>query len=174
MYTQLVWYTTQLFTGIHKVNQNVCIYMYTYTHACTCIHVDCIYMYIVHVQSNLSKWTLLGQKKVSWLERCPDFRGYNVHKQGVWNSQMYWGVLISLIRYIHVYTCMCVHSINSLLDSDAGCHEPSAKNSIILFEDRLFSHISMNNLDIRRGGIITHTISECRFWSLSILLIINI
>ena len=33
-------------------------------------------------------WTPLGQKKVSLLVRCPDFRGCNVHKQGVWDSQM--------------------------------------------------------------------------------------
>ena len=43
-------------------------------------------------------WTPLGQKKVSLLVRCPDFTGFNVHKQGVWDSQMcpvYRGVLIS-------------------------------------------------------------------------------
>ena len=43
-------------------------------------------------------WTPLGQKKVSLLVRCLDFRGCNVHKQGVWDSQMcpvYRGVLIS-------------------------------------------------------------------------------
>ena len=42
--------------------------------------------------------TPLGQKKVSLLVRCPDFRGCNVHKQGVWDSQrcpVYQGVLIS-------------------------------------------------------------------------------
>ena len=32
--------------------------------------------------------TLLGQEKVSLLVRCPDFRGCNVYKQGVWDSQM--------------------------------------------------------------------------------------
>ena len=30
----------------------------------------------------------LGQKEVSLLVRCPDFRGCNVHKQGVWDSKM--------------------------------------------------------------------------------------
>ena len=43
-------------------------------------------------------WTPLGQKKVSLLVRCPDVRGCNVHKQGIWDSQMcpvYRGVLIS-------------------------------------------------------------------------------
>ena len=42
--------------------------------------------------------TPLGQKKVSSLVRCPDFRGCNVHKQGVWDSQMcpvYRGALVS-------------------------------------------------------------------------------
>ena len=42
--------------------------------------------------------TPLGQKKVSLLVRCPDFRGCNVHKQCVWDSQMcpvYRGVHIS-------------------------------------------------------------------------------
>ena len=42
--------------------------------------------------------TPLGQKKVSLLVRCPDFRVCNVHKQGVWDSQMcpvYRDVLIS-------------------------------------------------------------------------------
>ena len=44
--------------------------------------------------------TPLGQKKVSLLVRCPDFRGckVHVHKQGVWDSPMcpvYRGVLIS-------------------------------------------------------------------------------
>ena len=42
--------------------------------------------------------TLLGQKKVSLLVRCSDFKGCKVHKQGVWDSQMcpvYRGVLIS-------------------------------------------------------------------------------
>ena len=42
--------------------------------------------------------TPLGQKKLSLLVRCPDFRGCNVDKQGVWDSQMcpvYRGVLIS-------------------------------------------------------------------------------
>ena len=42
--------------------------------------------------------TPLGEKKVSLLVRCPDFRGCNVHKQGVWDSQrcpVYRGVLIS-------------------------------------------------------------------------------
>ena len=42
--------------------------------------------------------TPLGKKKVSLLVRCPDFRGCNVHKVGVWDSQMcpvYRGVLIS-------------------------------------------------------------------------------
>ena len=33
-------------------------------------------------------WTPLGQKKVSSLVRCLDFRGCNAHKQGVWDSQM--------------------------------------------------------------------------------------
>ena len=33
-------------------------------------------------------WTPLGQKKVSSLVRCPDFRGCNVHKQRVRDSQM--------------------------------------------------------------------------------------
>ena len=32
-------------------------------------------------------WTHLGQKKVSWLVRCPDFRGYIVHKNGIWDSK---------------------------------------------------------------------------------------
>ena len=32
--------------------------------------------------------TPLGQKKLSLLVRCPDFRGCNVDKQGVWDSQM--------------------------------------------------------------------------------------
>ena len=46
----------------------------------------------------MKSWTPLGQKKVSLLVRCPDFRGRNVHKQGVWDSQMcpvYRGVLNS-------------------------------------------------------------------------------
>ena len=30
----------------------------------------------------------MGQKEVSLLVRCPYFRGCNVHKQGVWDSQM--------------------------------------------------------------------------------------
>ena len=45
--------------------------------------------------------TPLGQKKVSLLVRCPDFRGCNVHKQGVWDSQMcpvYRGVRLSLFH----------------------------------------------------------------------------
>ena len=33
-------------------------------------------------------WTLLGQKKVSWLVRCPDFRGPKVHKQGIWDNYL--------------------------------------------------------------------------------------
>ena len=43
-------------------------------------------------------WTPLGQKKASLLVRCSDFRGCNVHKQGVWDSKVcpvYQGVLIS-------------------------------------------------------------------------------
>ena len=42
--------------------------------------------------------TPLVQKNVSSLVRCPDFRGCNVHKQSVWDSEMcpvYRGVLIS-------------------------------------------------------------------------------
>ena len=43
--------------------------------------------------------TPLGQKKVSLLVRCPDFRDCNVHKRGViWDSLMcpvYQSVLIS-------------------------------------------------------------------------------
>ena len=42
--------------------------------------------------------TPLGQKGVSLLVRCPDFRGRNKRRQGVWDSQMcpfYRGVLIS-------------------------------------------------------------------------------
>ena len=60
-----------------------------------------MYMYL-SLHSNYSGTSLirtsLGQKKVSLLVRCPDFRGCNVHKQGVWDSQMcpvYRGVLIS-------------------------------------------------------------------------------
>ena len=52
---------------------------------------------IVHVcvQWNLSNPDTLGTEESV---RCPDFRGCNVHKQGVWDSQMcpvYQGVLIS-------------------------------------------------------------------------------
>ena len=36
---------------------------------------------------NLSNLDTLGTE-VSSLVRCPDFRGCNVHKQGVWDSQM--------------------------------------------------------------------------------------
>ena len=32
--------------------------------------------------------TLLGQKNVSRLVRCPDFRGCNVNKCSVWGSDM--------------------------------------------------------------------------------------
>ena len=42
--------------------------------------------------------TPLGQKEVSLLVRCPDFRGRNVGTQGVWDGRMcpvYWDVLIS-------------------------------------------------------------------------------
>ena len=39
--------------------------------------------------------TPLGQTKVCLLVRCPDFRGCNVHKQGVWDSPVYQGVLVS-------------------------------------------------------------------------------
>ena len=50
-----------------------------------------------HVHWNLSNPDTLGTE-VSLLVRCPDFRGCNVHKQGVWDSQRcpeYRGVLIS-------------------------------------------------------------------------------
>ena len=60
------------------------------------LHVE-IFMYVYTVEPSLIQ-TPLGQKKVSLLVRCPDFRGCNVHKQGVWDSQMcpvYQGVLIS-------------------------------------------------------------------------------
>jgi len=32
--------------------------------------------------------TLLGQKKVSWLKRCPYFRGWNVYKCSTWRGKM--------------------------------------------------------------------------------------
>ena len=32
-------------------------------------------------------WTLLGQKKASWLVRCPYFRGWKVHKHGTWGGR---------------------------------------------------------------------------------------
>ena len=43
-------------------------------------------------------WTPLGQKEMSILVRCPDFRDCNVYKQGVWDSHtylVYRGVFIS-------------------------------------------------------------------------------
>ena len=63
------------------------------------VSVICMHSYQGGVYSGTSLIrTPLGQKKVSLLVRCPDFRGCNVHKQGVWDSQMcpvYRGVLIS-------------------------------------------------------------------------------
>ena len=41
---------------------------------------------MLHIELNLLIRTLLGQKKVSLLVRCPDFRGCNVHKWGVWDT----------------------------------------------------------------------------------------
>ena len=52
---------------------------------------------IIHFSILDTNWES-GQKKVSLLVRCPDFRGCHVHKQGVWDRQMcpvYQGALIS-------------------------------------------------------------------------------
>ena len=73
-------------------------YIYNVALFMTNQHVQ-MYIVYIYVYSGTSLIrTPLGQKKVSLLVRCPDFRGCNVHKQGVWDSQMcpvYRGVLIS-------------------------------------------------------------------------------
>ena len=55
---------------------------------CTC---KCIYCGASLIR------TPLGQKKVSWLVRCPDFRGWIVHKYVIWDNKcpVYWCVHIS-------------------------------------------------------------------------------
>ena len=58
-------------------------------------------------------WTLLEQKKVSLLAKCPDFRGWNVYKQGVWDSEMrpvYQGVSFQSARIRYKYMYMGVGS----------------------------------------------------------------
>ena len=52
-------------------------------YACTVLNMQ----HTVYSGTSLIR-TPLGQKKVSLLVRCPDSRGCNVHKQGVWDSQM--------------------------------------------------------------------------------------
>ena len=47
-----------------------------------------IHVAYIHYSGTSLIRTPLGQKKVSLLVRCPDFRECNVHKQGVWDSQM--------------------------------------------------------------------------------------
>ena len=37
--------------------------------------------------------------------RCPDFRGCNAHKQGVWDSQLY--------MYMHVYMYMYIYIVHT-------------------------------------------------------------
>ena len=54
--------------------------------------------------------THLGQKKVSLLVRCPDFRSCNVHKQGVWDSKS----CLFLSRCPHSgYTYICTCTLQS-------------------------------------------------------------
>ena len=47
-----------------------------------------VHAYYTRIQWNLSYSDTLGRTKVSILVRCPDFRGCNVHKQGVRDSLM--------------------------------------------------------------------------------------
>ena len=47
---------------------------------------DTMYAHVGDIPTSIR--TPLGQKKVPLLVRCPDFRGCNVHKQGVWDGQM--------------------------------------------------------------------------------------
>ena len=47
-------------------------------------------------------YTCMNVEEKMLLVRCTDFRGCNVHKQGVWDSQMcpvYQGVLISEVSW---------------------------------------------------------------------------
>ena len=57
------------------------------------------YLYVDCITVETLLRTPLGQKlKVSWLVRCPDFRGWIVHKLSIWDSKkcpVYQGVLIS-------------------------------------------------------------------------------
>ena len=46
---------------------------------------------------NLSNPDTLGTKKVSWLVRCPYFRGSKAHKHGIWAGKLVSFIIMEVV-----------------------------------------------------------------------------